>query len=552
MELLPRELVALAVVRSHPDLSTHNRRLGSQAIPHREARLRRRFWIAVLLLAALALAWRLFSVAANLPEAVTVSHFKDLRANHPAMRSLLHRMPKGGDLHTHLSGAVYAERFIAWAVRDGQCLRRSDWTILPRPNGAAAEQPCGADPAVVPIAEAVSGPRGQGTYDLLLDALSMRWFLPTPAVPSGHDQFFGTFGKFNAATGGADWQATLSRMADMVADQLRQYDAESVQYAELMVTLLEGEERRQLAAAIGSETEPAAMLAALQNAGLAQSVTARAQQVGDLVKQIDALLDCGSERRKLGCGVSFRFIAQVNRNAAPADVFTQTAHAAALIRAVPNIVAGLNYVGPEDYRVSLRDYRTHMKWIGFLAGKDVPVALHAGELWLGLVPPPDLDFHIREAVEVAGARRIGHGTAIAFEHDMDGLLAEMRRRDVTIEIALTSSDVILGVRGKEHPITTYLKAGVPVVLATDDAGVSRIDLTNEYYRAARDHRLGYRRLKSFARSAITHAFLAEDEKRRQLEKLERSFAEFERSVADGQTWTAWLRAVARAVIPGVP
>ena len=32
-----------------------------------------------------------------------------------------------------------------------------------------------------------------------------------------------------------------------------------------------------------------------------------------------------------------------------------------------------------------------------------------------------------------------HGTAIAFEHDVDGLLAEMRRRRVVIEISLTSS-----------------------------------------------------------------------------------------------------------------
>ncbi len=80
----------------------------------------------------------------------------------------------------------------------------------------------------------------------------------------------------------SDWQATRARMAEMVADQLRQYDADAVQYAEFMVTLLEGDERRQLAQAIGTETEPAAMLAALQKAGLAQSVAVRAQEVAEL------------------------------------------------------------------------------------------------------------------------------------------------------------------------------------------------------------------------------------------------------------------------------
>ena len=44
----------------------------------------------------------------------------------------------------------------------------------------------------------------------------------------------------------------------------------------------------------------------------------------------------------------------------------------------------------------------------------VNLSLHAGELTLGLVPPEDLRDHIALAIE-AGARRIGHGTGIAFE-----------------------------------------------------------------------------------------------------------------------------------------
>src|SRR6516164_8655588 len=98
--------------------------------------------------------------------------------------------------------------------------------------------------------------------------------------------------------------------------------------------------------------------------------------------------------------------------------------------------------------------------------REVPVALHAGELWLGLVPPPDLAFHIREAIEIAGARRIGHGVALAFERYMEGLLAEMRTRPVVVEVCLTSTDLILGVRGKDHPLPAYLAAGVPVVLSS--------------------------------------------------------------------------------------
>lgn len=513
--------------------------------------MRRRIWIGLVLAGAAVLGVRLAVVAGNLPAVATAARMEALREDQPQLRAFLGRMPKGGDLHTHLSGAVYAERFIAWGLADGLCLRRADMSLWPPSATAAPEQPCGADPAVMgPLAQAVSGPQGQRTYDLLVNALSMRWYLPSPEVPSGHDQFFSTFSRFNAATGGADWQRTLARLADMTADQLKQYATENVHHAEFMVTLFEGEDRTRLAGAIAEVGEPAAMLAAVRAAGLDAVVATRTADLQGLVRRIDAILGCSAARTEPGCAVSYRFIAQVNRNSAPAEVFAQTAMNAALVRAVPGIVAGLNYVGPEDFRISLRDYRMHMGWIGFLAGADVPVALHAGELWLGLVPPPDLAFHIREAVEVAGARRIGHGTAVGFERDSAGLLAEMRRRGVAVEIALTSSDVILGVRGRAHPITTYLAAGVPVTLATDDAGVSRIDLTNEYLRAARDHGLSYRQLKALARTALLKAFLPEPERRAGLDRLDAAFAAFEQEVAAAMPPLARAAALLRALVPG--
>jgi adenosine deaminase len=151
-------------------------------------------------------------------------------------------------------------------------------------------------------------------------------------------------------------------------------------------------------------------------------------------------------------------------------------------------------------------------------------------LWLGLVPPDDLTFHIREAVETAGAKRIGHGVALAYERRSDELLATMRRTKVAVEINLTSNDVILGVRGKDHPLTAYRAAKVPVALSTDDAGVSRIDLTNEYFRAARDYPLGYRDLKEIARASIEHAFLADHVKAGAFKQLDDAFRRFEQDV----------------------
>lgn len=181
-----------------------------------------------------------------------------------------------------------------------------------------------------------------------------------------------------------------------------------------------------------------------------------------------------------------------------------------------------------------------MQIVAFLANnppgeKRVNVSLHAGELWLGLVPPDDLTFHIGEAVKIAGAERIGHGVDLGFERDRDDLLKTMRERPVAVEINLTSNDQILGVHGAQHPFPAYHAAGVPVVLSTDDGGVERIDLTDEYVRAARDYGLDYAALKAIARASLSYSFLEERDKRQQLDRFNSARAAFERTMAARHT-----------------
>jgi adenosine deaminase len=83
----------------------------------------------------------------------------------------------------------------------------------------------------------------------------------------------------------------------------------------------------------------------------------------------------------------------------------------------------------------------------------------------------------------------------------------MAAKHVMVEINLTSNDVILGVSGKEHPLPVYRKYHVPVSLSTDDEGVSRIDMTHEYVRAASTYALSYVDLKQMVRTGIEHTFL---------------------------------------------
>src|SRR6202521_6201537 len=56
------------------------------------------------------------------PEQRTARAFKAARANPLDLRAFLVRMPKGADLHNHLSGAIYAETLIRTAAEDGLCV----------------------------------------------------------------------------------------------------------------------------------------------------------------------------------------------------------------------------------------------------------------------------------------------------------------------------------------------------------------------------------------------------------------------------------------------
>lgn len=486
----------------------------------------RRVLFAVFLLAAIIVAVRVAMVAREFDTAVAGARFEAVRDNHTELRAFLRRMPKGGDLHTHLSGAVYAERFIAWAAQQNLCADPAN-VLMSKPQ-------CDL-PGDVSAADAM---HDQKLYDQLVNAFSTRSFVPTVAVPTDHDKFFAAFDKFGAASG--------SRFVDMTLDQLRDYHSENVQYVEFMVSFSCWNERDKFIKAMADQTDDAGRLAALRANGLDECVAAKRDDLVASIGKIRNELGCDQQTTRPGCGVTFRYIAQILRNTTPDEVFLQTAIAAALIRAEPQVVA-LNLVQSEDNLVARRDYTRHMEIVAFLAS-DVKVSLHAGELWLGYVPPPDLTFHIRQAIEIGNARRIGHGVDLAFEHDMEGLLAEMRQRPVAVEINLSSNAIILGVHGKNHPLATYLAAGVPVVISTDDAGVSRINMTNEYFRAVHDQGLDYPTLKAIARNALVYSFLDEAQKRSELERFDRSYAEFERSLARQQSALQNLTVLIRAAL----
>jgi adenosine deaminase len=421
----------------------------------------------------------------------------------PALRAFLIDFPKGADLHVHLSGAVYAETFIRDAGEDGLCV---DPVAL-----KFAQPPC-TDP-LIPASQ-LSGnisASGQALYDRLIDSFSLRGFVPS-AGWSGHDQFFATFARF----GGLN-QTHIVEWVDEVASRAA---VENNQYLELMVTppfshAAQVAHQIGWSAALGQADTQA--FAQFRQQLLAQGLTSEVQADRDEVTQAEVgrkkTEQCGTPQATPACQSETRYIYQILRGNPPEQVFAQlllgfeTVHAS--LASKGDTWVGINMVMPEDGYISMRDYTLHMKMVGYLHSvyPDVPISLHAGELAFGLVPPEGLTFHIRQAVEIGSAERIGHGVDVMYEDKPQQLLKELAQKHVMIEINLSSNEGILGVSGAQHPFPAYLAAKVPVALSTDDEGVSRIDLTNEYTRAALDYNLTFADLVKLARTGMEHSFL---------------------------------------------
>jgi adenosine deaminase len=410
------------------------------------------------------------------------------RNNPLQLRQFLKKMPKGADLHYHLSGGVYAESFIRAAVEDGLCVdtRKLAFKKCPASDG---------DKSIVPASEAY---KDQTLYDQLINAFSMRSFVPFASV-SAHDHFFDSFAKFAGTN--------ASHKAEWVDEAASRAAVQNEQYLELMETP-DFSTAAKAAGEVGWKDDFKALREALLQHGLGENVKAATSHVDEIEKDRRKIERCGEAKEAEACKVDARFIYQILRGFPKEIVFAQTLLGFEAASADPERVVGLNFVMPEDGYISMRDYALQMQMVKYLHGvyPNVHITLHAGELAYGIVPPDGLCCHIRLAVE-AGAERIGHGVDVMYEDRPHELLKQMAAKHVMTEINLTSNDVILGVSGKNHPFPLYRMFGVPVSLSTDDEGVSRIDLTNEYVRAVQTYDLKYADLKKMIRTGLEHAFL---------------------------------------------
>ena len=446
----------------------------------------------------------------NDPEAATVRRMAAIRDEPLLLRAFLRDMPKGGDLHSHLSGAVYAESYLRWAAEDKLCLVIATMTLV----GGTCDAGTGRPPVTAVLQNAA-------LYNQAIDAMSMRHWNPGL---NGHDHFFATFTKVGPAT---------ARTGDMLAEVTSRAAAEHVSYLELMLTPAAAASNR-IAGEAGWNPDFAQMRDRLLVAGFRDAITSEGRQRLDSAEARQReLLRCGGVQPEAGCTVTVRYISQVGRTAAPELVFAQMLAGFELAGADPRFVS-LNLVQAEDDPAALQNFTLHMRMLDFLHHQypNVPISLHAGELREGLVPTEVLRYHIRQSVELGHALRIGHGADLIYEDDPIALLRDLAAKKVLIEIALSSTDLILGVKDKRHPLRLYLQYGVPVALVTDDLGVARSSHTQEFVKGVEEQGLDYATLKRLVRNSLEHAFVDTTTKKRLQADLEGALRRFERRTAD--------------------
>ena len=210
-------------------------------------------------------------------------------------------------------------------------------------------------------------------------------------------------------------------------------------------------------------------------------------------------------------GISVAFIVCLNRSGG-----TELNRPAVelLNRPVGAALAGLDVAGDESVPLSEVG---ELIALGRAAGRKI--TLHAGE-----DPRGDGAARVREAAEVWGADRIGHGVRVA-EHKPT---AEwLRQRGVPLEICLTSNvQTRAAASFAAHPLGPLLRAGLRVTLNTDDPAISGTTLSEEYARAHEQAGLNRTELARLALNGAQAAFLPDGERRALARRIEAAWRDW--------------------------
>jgi aminodeoxyfutalosine deaminase len=164
-------------------------------------------------------------------------------------------------------------------------------------------------------------------------------------------------------------------------------------------------------------------------------------------------------------------------------------------------------IGGDELAIHTKEFRAVYDKAGEIGLRRL---MHAGE-----IGGPE---KIREAIELLGAERIGHGIAAVHDPELMDFLADRR---IPLEICPQSNirtGALSGQLGRKnaqiehHPLPKLFRHGIPVVLSTDDPAMFHTTLLDEYENARRMG-LSESELLRLVQASFDHAFLPAAEKR---------------------------------------
>lgn len=450
------------------------------------------------------------------------AQFNNIRNNTAQLRAFFSAMPKGGDLHHHYDGSIYTETFVEYAVKNDFWLNTNTLAIQKEFSDNASK-----DKNWRKISDLIHKNQFEFYKQKLLEKWSSKDFHLSKSPSDDH--FFSTFDGFIPAK---DPNLT-SGLLELKERALK----ENVSYIETMFLLFfKGGDAQKIQAfnqrlKNAQQNKDEQTLKTVLDEMYAYFTANGAQKQAQ--KYNEDLQSIHTSNKIDNSDFTLRYQNAILRLKQPAEVFGDLV-VCYLSDQGSTLINGVNIVGQEDREVSMQDYWLHMQMYKYLNKKfpNTKNALHAGELTLGLVKPEELTWHINEAISVANAKRIGHGIDLPFEKNAYTLLKKMKDEQIAVEINLTSNEFILNVKNDEHPISLYHQHGVPIVISTDDAGVLRTNLTEQYVLLSKRYpEFSYSEIKQLVFNSIRFSFIEEDSlKTSILKKLENDFMEFEQMV----------------------
>ncbi|MCP3943082.1 MAG: adenosine deaminase [Desulfobacteraceae bacterium] len=416
------------------------------------------------------------------------------------------QMPKGGDLHNHYSGSIYVETYLDWVKTAGYWINKDTLHIDETKTKAS-----------ISVDQLRSDTK---LYRKLLTLWSNKDFQNhyRPQLPPDAS-FFNTFSYFQTIAKNHRKGLIILRNRAI---------RENVSYLEIILDPVDYSYPDKSLDEKLEKTDNKKSVSRLLDK-LSSKIDADHRfnkKVDKFTKDLEAVHK-GIDDDKF----MMRYQTCAFRDDAPSLVFSSL-YAGFKAAEKSDLLMGVNIVGPENGVTAIRDYTLHMQMFNYLRQKfpDVNRALHAGELTIGMVRPKNLNFHITQAVRIAGAQRIGHGVDIPYEKDAIDLLKEIKEKSV-VEICFTSNEFILGVKGQNHPYLLYSAYDVPLVICTDDSGVSRDNLTHEYVLLATRYKPSYKTIKKYVYNSIKYAFCSKSDKTLLINALDARFKKFETQMA---------------------